>query len=160
MRRVSIYISIFAVTLLTGISLFFYIQRSSRPTIVCTSLDDSIRPQDYCLMNPFRDKQPEVLAEKVLEDLKNRNTDALLPFLRESKEDTKNHFLEREKQYKIKYWRIGGRRDSADNISVTYWVGRENYPAGPDGSDALEEVSFYFARESNELKPQVFTAIY
>ena len=29
-------------------------------------LDDTIRPRDYCILNPFRNTQPERLAEKCI----------------------------------------------------------------------------------------------
>jgi hypothetical protein len=160
MKRVFIYTSIFLITLLTGTVLFFYIQRGSRPTVLCASLDDSIRPRDHCLMNPFRDKQPEEMAEKVLEELKNGNMDALLPFDAKATEENRNHHRQSENKYKINYWRIGDRRDSANEISVTYWVARENYYFNQDGSDTLESVIFVFTRESNEIKPKSFSAGY
>src|SRR5262245_26601423 len=124
MKRIFIYISIFVLTLTTGSVLFFYLQRDSRQTIICTSLDDSIRPRDRCLMNPFRDKRPEALAEKTLEELKNGNTEVLNPFDANAPEGDKKHHQEREKEFRIKYWHIGDREDTKETVSITYWVAR------------------------------------
>lgn len=154
MKRIFISISLFIFVFFSATLLTLYLQRNSRPAVICSSLDDSIRPRDYCLMNPFRDKQPEILAENLLRELKNGNLNALIPYLNNATEDEKNHFLENEKLYKIKNWRIGGREDSEDTIYLTFWVSRENYP------DILEPVDFDFARESDEFKPRHFSAIY
>lgn len=154
MKRILISISLFIFVFFFATLLTLYIQRNSRPTIICTSLDDSIRPRDYCLMNPLRNKQPEILAENVLRELKNGNPNALVPYLNNATEVEKNHFLENENTYKIKNWRIGGREDSEDTIYLTFWVSRENYP------DILESVHFDFARESDLIKPRNFSAIY
>lgn len=137
-----------------------FIQRNSRSAIFCMSLNDSIRPPKYCLMNPFRNKQPEILAENILQELKNGNTNILLPYLNNLDEDRKNHFLENEKQYRIRNWRIGGREDSADTTYITYWVSRENYPVNAEGTAILESVHFDFARNSDEIRLRHFSAIY
>lgn len=145
----------FSVVLLT-----LFIERNSRPVIFCSSLDDSIRPRNYCVMNPFRDKQPEKLAEEVLLQLKDGNTEVLIPYLMNTTEDQKNHFLESERKLQIKNWRIGSREDSEDNISIMYWVSRQNYHHDFSGNDHLEEVHFYFIREGNSWKLKDFGAIY
>ncbi|HEX8250935.1 MAG TPA: hypothetical protein VF599_22365 [Pyrinomonadaceae bacterium] len=88
-------------------------------------------------MNPFRNKQPEKMAEEVLRELKNGNTEAIIPYLNDTSDDRKNQFLENETRYKIENWRIGGREDSADKISLSYWVSRRDYYEGH-----LENVSF------------------
>ncbi len=66
MKKFALAILIFSITLLSGISAFLYLQRSSRPIIFCGLVNDKTRPRDYCLMNPFRDKRPEKLAEEIL----------------------------------------------------------------------------------------------
>lgn len=154
MKRFFISISLFIFVFFAATLLTLYLQRNSRPAVVCTSLDDSIRPRNYCLMNPFRDKQPEILAESLLHELKSGNPNALIPYLNNATEDEKNHFPENEKLYKIKNWRIGDREDSEDTIYLTFRVSRENYP------DILESVAFDFARESDQIKPRHFFAIY
>lgn len=145
----------FSVVLLT-----LFIERNSRPVIFCSSLDDSIRPRNYCVMNPFRNKQPEKMAEEVLLQLKNGNTEAIIPYLNDVTEDRKNHVLESEKELQIKTWRIGDREDSEDKISIMYWVSRQNYSYDVYGNDHLEAVSFYFNREENEWKIKQFNAGY
>jgi hypothetical protein len=156
MKRFFLSISLFIFIFIAATLLTFYIQRNSRPAVFCTSLDHgaAVRPRDYCLMNPFRDKQPEVLAENVLQELKNGNLNAIGPYLLGKTENEKNRLLSNEKAYKIKDWRIGGRQDSENAIFITYWVSRENYP------DILESVHFGFAREAGEIRPTNFGAIY
>ncbi len=152
MRRFFILLSLFIFIFFAATLLTLYTQRSLRPALLCTSLDDSIRPRNYCLMNPFRDKQPEVLAEKILQELKNGNTNAILPYLREI---NKNRILEGEKKYQVENWRIGDREDSENQISLFYWVSRKDYLDGH-----LENISFFFEREDNQWKLKQFEAGY
>ncbi|CAN5318781.1 hypothetical protein BH20ACI1_BH20ACI1_20000 [soil metagenome] len=118
-------------------------------------IGDSIRPRNYCLMNPFRDKNPEIFAENILQELKNGNINVLVPYLIDSTYDQRNQVLENEAKYQVIDWRIGYREDSENKITLTYWVSRKNYFDGQ-----LENVSFFFERENEELKLKHFGAIY
>jgi|ERR1044071_9047769 len=54
----------------------------SRPVIFSFSPDpDMVRPRNYCLLNPFRDKSPEIIAEKRLEALRKGDVESIRPFL-------------------------------------------------------------------------------
>lgn len=138
-----------------AISVLLYWQRNSRPALLCASLDDSIRPRRHCLMNPFRNTEPEKSAEEVLGELRNGNAEVIIPYLNGMTDDQKNHFLENESRYKIENWRIGAREDSADEISLMYWVSRRDYDEGH-----LEDVSFFFVRDGNQWRLKNFNAIY
>lgn len=155
MKRITFLISLFVASLLIFAILILYGQRDSRPTIICTSLDDSIRPRDYCLMNPFRDKQPEFLADKVFHELKNGNTKIILPYLENLNEEQKNHFLENETKYKIENWRIGNRKNAENKSEIMYWVSRRDYFDGH-----LENVWFSFEFENGEWKIKSWGAGY
>jgi hypothetical protein len=158
MKRILISIALFVFVFCMATLLTFYIQRNSRPVILCTSLDDGMRPRDYCLMNPFRDKEPEILAEKVLRELKTGNVAALLPYLSGLNEDSKNHILNNEKRFRVTGWRIGDRKDTAETILITYWVSRENFDTEGTVIAVLEEVTFDFDPKSRELGH--FSALY
>lgn len=99
------------------------------------------------------------MAENILQELRNGNSEIILPLLSKYNEDEKKHFAENEIKYKIKNWRIGDREDSADTIYITYWISRENYFT-EDNGDILEDVTFFLSRESNEFKLTNFSAIY
>lgn len=146
---------IFLIVTFAASSVVLYWQRNHRSTIFCGSLDDSIRPRDYCLMNPFRDRTPENLAETILQELRSGNTNIIVPYLNDSTGDEKNHFLENEEKYRVESWRIADREDSENKILLRYWVARRNYFDGH-----LENVSFSFERENNEWKLKQFSAIY
>ncbi len=158
MKRYFFAISLFMFVFFAATLLTLYIQRNSRPALFCTSLDDSIRPRNYCLMNPFRDKQPEILAERIFQELKNGDINILLPYLnglsdeRNVTEDEIKRFLENEKRYKVKEWRIGNREDSETAIYITYRVSRENYYRDHNGNDILENVIFDFDPKSKQLR--------
>jgi hypothetical protein len=154
MKRILIAILLFVFIFFAATTLVFYVQRDSRPVIACASLDDSIRPREHCLMNPFRDRRPEMLAEEVLRELKNDNPQAILPYRKGSTEERTNHFLERERDYQVTAWRVGERTDAENKVSLMYWVSRKNY------LDAPESVFFELEREAGEWKLKTFSAIY
>jgi hypothetical protein len=160
MKRVIVLLISFVATFAIAFTLILYFQSDSRPIIVCASLDDSIRPRDYCLMNPFRDKRPEILAEEVLEQLKNGNPKSILPYIGESSEIefseyVKNNFVEKEKKYKVENWRIGDREDSIGGSAITYWVSRNNYFNGHE-----ESVCVWVAKEGGNWKLKLLASGY
>ncbi len=155
MKKFAVSGLIFLIALFVAISVLLYLQRNSHSKIFCSSLDDSIRPRNYCLMNPFRDKKPETLAETVLRELKNGNTNVIVPYLNDLTEDGKSHFLENEGKYQVESWRIADREDSENKISLMYWVARRDYFDGH-----LESISFFFEFEGNEWKLKQFGAVY
>jgi hypothetical protein len=155
MKKFAVSGLIFLIALFIAISVLLYLQRNSRSTIFCSSLDDSIRPRNYCLMNPFRGKKPEILAETILQELKNGNPNVIVPYLNDLTEDRRNHFLENEEKYQVESWRIADREDSENKISLMYWVSRRNYFDGH-----LENISFFFELEDNEWKLKQFDATY
>ena len=108
-------------------------------------------------MNPFRDKRPELIAEEYLTQMKEGNSNTILPFVND---ESKERIQEGEKKFRIQTWRVGDRRDFADRVEVMYWVTRENYRNEATGEDHVESVSFFFDREGNELKLETFTAVY
>lgn len=130
-----------------------YMTRESRAALICTSLDDSIRPRNYCLMNPFRDRKPEAAAEAVLAELRSGNADSIRSLVRGDAEVEKR-FFERESEYRVTSWRIGDRTQTSDKLSLHYWVRRANYP------DIEESVGFFFARSNGEWRLEQFTATY
>lgn len=159
-KRFLLAIFVFVFIFFFAVLITLYLQKESRPVIFCGGLDDSIRPRNYCLMNPFRDKQPEIMAEEVLQELKNGNYQVITPYLSDLNEDRKNHFLENEKKFQIKNWRIGNRENTKENVSIMFWVSRQNYFNEVSNFDYIEEVHFYFVREGNAWKLKDFSAIY
>ncbi|MBX3243627.1 MAG: hypothetical protein KF685_04055 [Acidobacteria bacterium] len=145
------------ILLVVGSLGLLYVFRQSNPVILCTSLDDSIRPRHHCLMNPFRDTRPEVIAEEYLTQMKEGNLNKILAFV---SDENKERIQEAEKKYRIQTWRVGERVDLADRVEVIYWVTRENYRNETTGEDYVENASFFFSREGNELKLETFTAVY
>ena len=153
MRKFATSVLIFLTAFAIACVCVLYLQRNSSSTIICIKPDNNIRPRTYCLMNPFRDKQAEKIAEGILKNLRNGETDSLLPYLSHLNEDNKNHILEREKEFQITNWRIGRRIDTEDEISLMYWTSRKNY-------EWEEEINFDFVRENGEWKLKSFSAIY
>ncbi len=137
-----------------------FLLRHAKPVIVCSSLDDSIRPRDYCLMNPFRDTGPERLAEKILVQLRDGNTEVLSPYLLQTSEDNKAHILDIEQKMPIKSWRIGSRFEKGNSSELTYWASRHNYRNDILDIDYVEEVSFDFVQDGGEWKVIQYSAIY
>jgi hypothetical protein len=156
-KKLAVLISFSAAALLLGAAVpSLYLRRETRPVVFCGSPDDSIRPKKYCLMNPFRDKRPEFLAEEALRELKNGNSDVISSLLEwEPTKEGKKGFIESERKYRVSDWRIGGREDSEETVFLTYWVFREDYFDGRP-----ESVNFLVVRDGQDWKLQYFNAVY
>ncbi len=151
MKRITIIASVLGLLVFICLAVIVF-QKDSRPTIVCIPLDDGIRPKTYCVLNPFRSRDEEAIAERVLEELKNGNIDAVLPYCRDNTD--KERYLENEVNYRIISWRVAEINISGDELRIQYWVLRSNYPWGE------EEVRFFFNRTSKGWALQTYTAIY
>lgn len=151
MKRLLISIPLFVLMFFSATVLVFYVQRDSRPTVLCGSLDDRIRPHDHCLMNPFRDARPDATAEEILRGLKNENFDILFPYLDEK---ARNRVLADKKKYNVEQWWLGDRHDFENRVELTYWATRKDYHDGETGS-----VHFSFERDGTEWKLKGFGLI-
>lgn len=136
---------------------FLFATRDTRPATICSSLDHGTRSRDYCLMNPFRDREPELVAEKVLTQLKDGNVQVLLPLL---SDESKPRIVENEAKYRIKTWHIGGRRGSGDHVEIMYWVERVNYNNVVTARDYVEEVTFTIVHDASGWVVNQYSAIY
>jgi len=84
----------------------------------------AVRPRYYCVLNPFRERAPEVAAEDFMMKLRagrreelNRLVDA----------ERRAHILMREAQYPIRAWRMCWRSTDRSGANLGYWVTREHY---------------------------------
>src|SRR5215468_8821228 len=108
MKKALIFPSSLIAVLLALSAAFLYSTRSS-PVIFSFSPDPAmVQPRTYCLLNPFRDKSPELIAEKYLKSLRDGDVESIRPFL-SAGEDI--HIMDNEKKWPIQSWRIGERVD-------------------------------------------------
>jgi len=75
MKRIAISLCILGLFVFGVLALIIF-QKRSDPTLVCVPLDHGIRPKTSCVLNPFRNRDAEVIAERLLEELKDGNTNA------------------------------------------------------------------------------------
>lgn len=153
MKKIAVSILIFLTAFSIASLCVLYLRRDSNPILLCVDPDVNLRPRTYCLLNPFRDKPAENVAEEILKRLRNGETETLLPYLSHLNEDNKNRILESEKNFQIKSWRIGRLEETEDEFSLKYWTLRQNY-------EWEEEVNFHFVRENGEWKLKSFSVIY
>jgi len=67
MKKALICLSL-SIAILIVFSIAWLYSNRSRAVIYSFSPDpDMVRPRNYCLLNPFRDKSPEIIAEKHLD---------------------------------------------------------------------------------------------
>jgi hypothetical protein len=142
-----------ALGLVSAGGVYMFLTRESGPSITCFSIDGGIRPQNRCVMNPFRDRSAELKAEAVLTQLQSGNERVLGPFLSGFNEDNKNHILKNETKYRITSWRVGDMSASESEVSLLYWVTRENY-------EWEEEVRFDIKKARGEWNVTSYSAIY
>lgn len=122
--------------------------------IVCIPIDDRLRPRNPCLLNPFRNRDAERVTEQVLQELKNGNAAAILPYLSERTPDEQQHLLGRESEYRITGWRLAGAEREGLYLTLDYWVSRANYPVDE------EEAKFGLVQTDYGWKVKWYSAIY
>ena len=125
-----------------------YLTRSSWIVLLSIPPDDTIRPRDYCILNPFRDNQPEKLAEMCLAKVSAGEVDAISSYR------DKEAILELERKWPIQAWRVGSREDKAGKTEIMYWLRRGN------GYTGEEEVLVGLTRTGNTWELESFSAIY
>lgn len=139
------------IVLIVASAIFLYVTRS-KSVVLRIPPDDTIRPRYHCLLNPFRDKTPEELAELILNKLRDGQVEAISPYIGESK-----IFLEKESQWPVESWRVGNREDKTDKTEIMYWVKRGN---GYFREGYEEEVMFEVGWTEGSWKVKSFSAIY
>ena len=66
-----------------------------------------------------------------------------------------DHFLSRESEYRIESWRLGGRWDSSNAVTLMYWVRR-----GGGYAPIEEEVHFGVTIKGDRWTVSDYSAIY
>src|SRR5262245_11067422 len=132
MKKTLIRLSLF-IAILSAFSAAILYSTRSRPVIFSFSPDPAmVRPRTYCLLNPLRDKSPEIIAEKYLKSLRDGDVESIRPFL-SAGEDI--HIMDNEKKWPIQSWRIGERVDMPGETELMFWVTR----GGGYSKDYVEE---------------------
>jgi len=124
------------------------------PVLLSISPDPAmLRPRNFCLMNPFRDRSPERAADSFLEQLKAGHVAVLTPAV--TGPSRKAQTIESETRWPITAWRIGRREDSDEAVEIMYWVKRGNGYS----RDGLEEEAYVTVDRRNSRVTR-FEAIY
>jgi hypothetical protein len=138
MKKALIYLSS-SIAIFFALSVALLYSTRSRPVIFSFSPDPTM---NYCWLNPFRDKSPEIVAEKYLEALCRGDVESIRPFL--PGQDRTQHILEREMEFPIRSWRIGDRRDRPGETELLFWVRR----GGGYSKDGDEVSVFLWIKQS------------
>jgi hypothetical protein len=115
--------------------------RINKSVLLQWDAGDCIRPPQRCLLNPFRDRAPEALSEKVLYELRAGNVESIRNLL---PKESSEHFVSMETKFPIESWKVGDRVDRPSDCEITYWVHR----GGGYGSEE-EEVVFHLRQRGN-----------
>ena len=155
MKKALIYLSV-SIAILLALSVAWLYSNHSRPVIFSLSPDPAmLRPRNYCFLNPFRDKSPEIIAEKQLEAMRRGDVESIRPFLH-AQEDV-HRILDSEKKWPIRSWRIGERRDRPGETELMFWVIRgRGY--SKDGYE--EEVRLWIKQSGSGWSLNSYNAIY
>jgi hypothetical protein len=156
MKKALICLSL-SIAILIAFSAAWLYSNRSRPIIFSFSPDPAmLRPRNYCLLNPFRDKSPEIIAEKHLEALRRGDVESIRPFLNHDQEDV-HRILDNEKKWPIRSWRIGERRDRTGETELMFWVTRGG-GYSKDGDE--EEVRLRIKQSGSSWSLNSYNAIY
>jgi hypothetical protein len=157
MKKTLIRLSL-SIAILSAFSVALLYSTRSRAVIYSFSPDPAMaRPRNYCLLNPFRDKSPEIIAEKYLKALRTGDVESIQPFLLQLSRDEVDHILDNEKKWSIRSWRIGERHDRPGETELMYWVMRGG-GYSKDGHE--EEVRFWIKHSGSDWRLNSYNAIY
>ena len=138
-------------SLIVGVVLLLVLLRSHPVLLKISTTDDSTNPRYYCIVNPFRDKGPETIADAHLNRLSDGQVETVSCCVGD------RYVLEKEKQFPIRSWRLGDRRDDQNGSQLVYWVKRGNgYPA----NGYVSEVHFTIIRIGSSWAVTSFSAVY
>lgn len=127
-----------------------------RPVLLDITPDPAmVRPRNYCLMNPFRDRTPERAADTFLRRLRDGDMSVLSATVKDP--STREQLAENETKWPISSWRIGRREDIEERVDLMYWVKRGN-SYSKDGYE--EEVYLVISRSAEQPHVTEFSAIY
>jgi hypothetical protein len=127
----------------------------TRPVLLSISPDPGmVRPRNYCVMNPFRDRSPERAAERYLVELRQGRAESIAALV---SRDDHDHVIESEMKWPIASWRIARRKDTAAGSELVYWVRRGN---GYSDRGGEEEVHFQVAGFAGRAHVIGFGVIY
>jgi hypothetical protein len=145
-----------SIAILSVFSVAFLYSTRSRAVIYSFSPDpDALRPRNYCLLNPFRDKSPEIIAEAYLKRLRAGDFDSIRPLIHTREEA--DRILENEKKWPIQSWRIGVCHERPGETELMCWVTR----GGGYSTDGVEEeVRFWIKHSGTGWTVNSYSAIY
>lgn len=155
MKKIVLYCIVFLVSLVIGVTTFLYLNRA-KPLLFKYDPEigtGSIRPRNYCVMNPFRDTIPEKIAASYMTRMRDGNVDIVAPFIKREKEDIP-HMLDNERTYPIQSWRIGDRKDKDNETEIMFWVKRGGNYSGE------ESVWFWLTHSGDVWTMTGYNAIY
>ena len=87
----------------------------------------AVDPADelFVLFNPFRDREPEVAAESLLNQMKRGHCDAALSAL---PSERSSYICEREKEHKLTGWSLVDRNDEPGTATLHFTAYRADSP--------------------------------
>ena len=107
--------ALFGLVVVTGASLYL-----SHSTVIFRYKDNAaVDPADelFVLFNPFRSREPEVVAESLLNQLKQGHCDAALTTL---PEERSSYICERERDHKLTGWTLVDRSDEPGTTTLHF----------------------------------------
>jgi hypothetical protein len=139
-----IFISIFIAVIFSSVLLTAYFERNSRPKLVCSPFTERRNSYvKYCVPNPFRDKKPEQTAENFLQNLKNNQIEAVLPYLRSGGKEPEKDVGREKDLLPVSSWRIINREIERDGRYRISYVYRQK-----DSGDEIP-LGFYFVKDKD-----------
>jgi hypothetical protein len=121
--KLAVYI-VFTLAMLFATAL--YVMRTHSIVYKSSAIPDGTGEPEFCVFNPFRDRDPEEACENFLTSLKEQRCEesvAKLPLT----EDQRRYTCEKEMEHPLEYWRLESRNDSPDKTRLFYWHWRTDH---------------------------------
>jgi len=128
-RKSYLLFSVIGIAVLIGFSLY-----AQRAVLIHFKDPTAIDPGDglFVVFNPFRDRQPEMIASSFLEVLKKGDCSKVQEFLQDKKFAI--NLCNDENEHQLVSWEIANREDQVDGITIHFKAKRKGYPENVYGN--------------------------
>jgi hypothetical protein len=119
---------------IVGLAVYLFFSRSN-PVVYRYVDKASAQYSAFIVQNPFRDREPELKAEVVLQRLKSRNCQQALS-LQGLDSPRVGYLCEREQKYPLGSWSVMDRKDEGQKIQLIYRTYRNGDGRSSPGAPA------------------------
>ena len=117
---------VLAAVLIAGLAVYLFVTHSSPVLFRYVEVGNPLKEPVFIVLNPYRDRAPERVADLFLQQLKDGNCEKAMAALHDSFR-FQHETCEREERYALGSWRLMNRTDEPQKVRMYFSVNRLNY---------------------------------